>query len=72
MSPELETRQSLCLRSAEPMGVQAQLLCLGQAKRAAAAKDQYPRKVTVLGRLPNRAWRARVWLFGLQMRLPFT
>jgi hypothetical protein len=70
MALELETRQRLC--SAEPMGVRAQLLCLGQAKRAAAAKDQYPRKVMALGRLPNRAWLARVQPFDLRMRLPFS
>jgi hypothetical protein len=72
MSPELETRQSLCSRSEEAVGVQAQLLCLGQAKRAAAAKDQYPEKVMAPGRLPNRARPARVSLFDLQMRLPFS
>jgi len=71
MSPELETRQSLCCL-AEPMGVQAQLLCLGQAKRAAVAKDQYPGKVMALGRLPNRAWPARVGPFDFRMRLPFS
>ena len=70
MALELETRQSLC--SAEPKGVRAQLLCLGQAKRAAAAKDQYPRKVMALGRLPNRAWLTRVRPFDLRMRLPFS
>jgi hypothetical protein len=70
MSPELETRQSL--RSAEPMAVQGQSLCLGQAKRAAAAKDQYPGKVMALGRLPNRAWPARVRPFDFRTRLPFS
>jgi hypothetical protein len=72
MSPALETRQSLCLCSVEPMGAQAQLLCPGQAKRAAAAKDQYPGKVMAPGRLPNRAWPARVWPFDLRMRLLFS
>jgi hypothetical protein len=72
MFPELETRQNLCLCSAKPMGVQAQLLCLEQAKRAAAAKDQYPGKVMALDRLPNRAWLAHVWPLDLRTRLPFS
>ena len=72
MSPELETRQSLCSRLEEAVEVQAQLLCLGQAKRAAAAKDQYPKKVMAPDRLPNRAWLARVRPVDLRMRLPFS
>jgi len=71
MSPELETCQSLCLCPAEAMRVQAQLLCLGQAKQAAVMKDQYPAKATAPDRFPNRAWPARVWPFDLRMRLPF-
>ena len=67
MFPELETRQSLCLCPAEPMGVQAQLLCLGKAKRAVVAKHQYPGKVVALGLLPNRARPALVRPFDFRM-----